>query len=134
MIAPVVTAFYAGLLGLVGLALAVLVVRGRLIHKVGLGTGGKAEMERPVRVFGNFTEYVPLILVLLALGESLGAPRWAVHAIGAGLLVGRFFHAWGLSRASGTSAGRFIGTNLTWLALVAASVVALWRALAAGAV
>ena len=112
MVAPVVTAFYAGLLGLVGLALAVLVVRGRLIHKVGLGTGGKAEMERPVRVFGNFTEYVPLILVLLALGESLAAPRWAVHAIGA---------------------GRFIGTNLTWLALVAASAVALWRALAAGA-
>jgi hypothetical protein len=133
MIAPVVAAFYAGLLGLVGLALAVLVVRGRLRHRVALGTGGKAEMERPVRVFGNFAEYVPLIVVLLALGEALGAARWAVHAIGAGLLVGRLFHAWGLSRNSGTSVGRFVGTNLTWLALAAASTVALWRALVAGA-
>ena len=123
MIAPVATALYAGLLGFVGLALAMRVVRGRLLHRVGLGIGDKPEMERAVRVFGNFTEYVPLVLLLMAIGETLGAPRWLVHGEGIALFVARLAHAWGLSRSSGSSIGRFVGTNLTWLTLIAASGV-----------
>lgn len=128
MTAPIVTAFYAGILGILGVALAILVVRGRVVHKVDIGDGGKPEMVGAVRAFGNFAEYVPLIIVLMALGEMLGEPKWLTHALGIGLLAGRLLHAYGFSKTTGTSPGRFLGTNLTWIALLVSGGWLIWAA------
>jgi hypothetical protein len=128
MTAPLVSAFYGGLLGLIGLFLAILVVRGRVMHRVDIGDGGKPEMQRATRVFANFAEYVPFIVVLMGLGEMLGAPKTLTHALGIGLVAGRLFHAYGLSQSSGRSIGRFVGTNLTWIALLVASGWLVWAA------
>jgi hypothetical protein len=129
-IAPVLTGLYAGILGVFALLLAIFVVAGRVKHRVEIGDGGKTDMTKRVRAFGNFAEYVPLIVALMALGEMLGSPRWLLHATGIAIVAGRLFHAWGLSRSTGTSAGRFVGTNLTWIALAAASIGLLIRAFA----
>lgn len=44
--------------------------------------------------FANFTEYVPLTLVMLALLEARGGvPAWLLHGLGATFLVGRSLHA-----------------------------------------
>ena len=104
---PYVTAIYAAVLGLLLLALAARVTLRRRGARVGLGTGGDSTLERAIRVHGNFTENVPLALV-----------------------VGRLLHALGLSRQSGTSFGRFWGTLLTWLAILVLAVVDLWLGLA----
>jgi uncharacterized membrane protein YecN with MAPEG domain len=42
-----------------------------------------------------------------------------IHAFGATLFVSRVAHAWGLSRRSGTSRGRFLGSLFTWLLMLA---------------
>lgn len=112
-----VVTFYAGILGLVALVLAGFVVRQRFRTRTDLGTGGHAALERAIRVHGNFIEYVPLILLLLLLLELGGLrPLW-LHLMGIALTLGRILHAWGLTLSSGTSAGRFLGTALTWTAL-----------------
>lgn len=120
-----ITMFYAGLLALVFLALALRVVRLRRSLQVGLGSGGHEVLDRAVRAHANFAEYVPLVLLLLALVEAgTAAPVWLVHLLGLVLLVGRLIHGFlGLNRRSGYSAGRFWGTFLTWLVMAAGAVM-----------
>jgi uncharacterized membrane protein YecN with MAPEG domain len=126
MTMPVITALYAGILGFVGLILASRVVQHRQRHRIALGDKGNEDMQRAMRVFGNFTEYVPMILLLIGFGEMLGAHK----CLGASLVAGRLFHAWGLSKSGGTSLGRLLGVVLTWLALLVASAMLIWLALA----
>lgn len=127
-----VTAIYASLLAILLLVLSLRVVRLRLRLQVGLGTGRQPALEQAVRAQANFTEYVPLILLLLAFHEQGGGPAWTVHAAGASLLAARVLHAMGLARTSGRSPGRFTGMIVTWLVLVALAVANLYRALASG--
>jgi uncharacterized protein len=120
-----VTALYAGLLGLLLIGLSVGVINQRYRAQVGIGHGGDERLERWTRIHGNFAEYVPMALVLLALAELQGAPAAALHALGAALAVGRVSHAWGLARSPAASPGRFVGMVATFLVLAAASSMAL---------
>lgn len=129
MALPVITAFYAGVLGFLGLVLASRVVQNRLRHGIELGDEGNEDMARAMRVFGNFTEYVPMILLLVGFGEMLGASKWLTHGLAGGLLLARLAHAVGLSQSSGRTAGRAIGVVLTWLALFISSAMLIWLAL-----
>lgn len=119
------TMFYAGLLGLVLLALSARVVRLRRSLKVGIGSGGHEALDRAMRAQGNFTEYVPLALLLLLLVESAtAASPWIAHCLGIVLLAGRLLHGFaGLNRNAGYSPGRFWGTVLTWLTMAAAALL-----------
>src|SRR5579863_7623714 len=116
--------FYAGLNGLIAVALAFLVVRQRQRTRTTFGSGGNPALERAIRAHANFIEYVPLILILLLLLELCGTPAWRLHAMGAALTIGRLLHAWGLSRSSDLSFGRAVGITLTWIVLFAASISA----------
>lgn len=126
---PVVTALYAGILGFLGLVLASRVVQNRVRHRIALGDRGNEEMQRAMRVFANFTEYVPMILLLIGFGEMLGAGKWLTHGLGAALLVARLAHAVGLSQSSGRTLGRSIGVVLTWLTLLVSSALLIWLAI-----
>ena len=125
---PMITAFWAGLIGLLGLVLALNVVRLRQKFSVGLGDGGHPPLERAIRIFGNFAEYTALCLVMVALLDLLAGPRWLIHACGAALFVGRAAHALGLSRSSGASVGRGVGMALTWLVVLVAGIALVWTA------
>tara|TARA_R110002095_G_scaffold210454_1_gene197705 strand:+ start:2119 stop:2496 length:378 start_codon:yes stop_codon:yes gene_type:complete len=89
-----VTAFYAALLALLYLALSANVSRLRLKHRISLGVGDLPKLERAMRAHGNFVEYVPFILILMGLLESLGGPVIALHLMGSLLLIARFSHAY----------------------------------------
>ena len=120
-----ITMFYAGLCTLLVLVLAVRVIARRLQAKIGIGDGGDHEMQRRVRAHANSVEYLPLALLLLGGMELNGYPNAVIHAFGATLLVSRLMHAWGLSRKSGASPGRFVGTLVTLLLMVAMSLFAI---------
>ncbi|HMA98125.1 MAG TPA: MAPEG family protein [Wenzhouxiangella sp.] len=125
-----ITLFYAGLSGLLLLALSFQVVSLRRRFQVGLGTGDQPELERVIRVHANFCEHVPLaLLILLTLELSQSLPALVVHALGLALIAGRVLHAWGLSHNAGVSKGRFIGTLLTWLMILVGSLLAVGVAL-----
>jgi uncharacterized membrane protein YecN with MAPEG domain len=117
-----VSFLYAGLLGLLLLALSAQVVRARRRYRVGLGVGAEEGMQQAVRVQANFTEYVPFAVLLLVLAEVAGLPVAAVHGAGVLLLASRVLHAAGLSSSPGRSFGRFYGTAGTWLVIAALSL------------
>jgi hypothetical protein len=111
-------AIWSGLLILLLIALAFLVVRQRGKHKVLLGHGDVPSLEQASRVFGNAIEYVPAGIAGLTLLALVGAVPSAIHVTGGALLLGRLLHAFGLSRSSGVTPGRFLGTLLTWVSLL----------------
>ncbi|WP_372748485.1 MAPEG family protein [Litorivivens sp.] len=124
-----ITPLYAGLCGILLLALSSRVVNARRTHKVGFGDGGNAELQRTIRVQANFTEYVPLTLLLILLTEMNGNSAALVHSLGITLVVSRVLHAAGLSSTSGVSTARFLGTLGSWLTLAIASSVLLMDSL-----
>lgn len=119
-----ITLLYAALCTLLVLALASRVVAFRFRHRIGLGDGGNPELQRRVRAHANAIEYLPLALLLLGGMELNGVDDAWIHAFGATLLLSRVLHAWGLSRHAGTSVGRFSGTVLTFLLMIAMSLFA----------
>ena len=117
-----ITMLYAGLLALVFLALSGLTIRMRGKAGVNLGDGGKPEMLRLIRGHANFAEYVPLILVLMALLENAGRSPTLLHALGATLLVARLLHGYAFALTQKFVIGRFAGAGLTLLVLGVAGV------------
>ena len=113
--------FYAGLLGLLLIALSINVVLARRRYRVRLGVGTEDGMQQAVRVQANFSEYVPLAVVLLVLAELTELPTMMVHAAGIVLVTSRLLHAWGLSHSPGRTFGRFYGTAGTWIAITGLS-------------
>ena len=64
MIGPI-SVFYAGLLGLLLVALSAQIVLARRRYRVGLGAGAEEGMQQAIRVQANFVEYVPYAVMLL---------------------------------------------------------------------
>lgn len=124
MLLPV-TAAAGGVLAFLQLALSGYVVLGRWKWRLNLGDGGNKAMEMRVRAHGNFVEYVPMTLVLLALDELGGLPLLWVQLLAGALVLGRCMHAFGLTRVRGVSVGRFGGMVLTYAALGGAAAGAL---------
>lgn len=123
-----VTLISSGLLALLLLFLGAYVIAGRVKFKIDIGDGGNPAMRQRIRAQANLAEYVPLALILLLLveKESIG-PRWLAVALGATLVFARLWHAQGLLSSEGTSAGRFMGTNLTGLVILVGAAACLGR-------
>lgn len=119
---------YAGLLGLLLIALSAQVVLARRRFRVGLGAGSEAVLQQAIRVQANFVEYVPFATLLLVIAEVQGLSPGAIHAAGVVLVVSRVLHAIGLAKSPGRSFGRFYGTAGTWLVIAGLS---LWLIVAA---
>jgi uncharacterized membrane protein YecN with MAPEG domain len=125
-----VTALYAGLLGLYFIWLATRVIKARRLYRVALGTDHRV-VQRAARAHGNFAEYVPFALLLLALCEVNGLPDWALHALGVALVVGRVVHATGIAREPEDFKWRVFGMSLTFAVMGCAAAALLGLAAAA---
>lgn len=122
----VITPMYAAMLGIILLVLSIRVVAVvRAKGGVGYGDGGNTDYTPVVRGQGNFIEYVPIILILIAFAEAGGTSSTYIHAMGGALVVGRILHPMGLTNVAGINPLRFIGTNLTWITLLASSIFVL---------
>jgi uncharacterized membrane protein YecN with MAPEG domain len=112
-----ITAFYASLLAALFLVLSVRVIGWRRERQVELGDGQDRELLRRIRVHANFAEYVPFVLLLMALAESMAPPRPLIHFIGVLLVAGRLMHAYGLSQTPHVLRYRIFGMMATFSAL-----------------
>lgn len=125
-----ITPMYAAVLGLILLVLSVrvvAVVRGK--GEVGLGDGGNPDFTAVVRAQGNFTEYVPLILILIAFAEAGGTSSGMIHGLGSALVLGRIAHPIGMTPVPGINPFRLSGSLLTFGTLAVASVIVLMNSL-----
>lgn len=123
-----ITAFYLGLLSPMLAILIVRIVRLRWTLRVGIGDGGHPELQRAIRVHGNFVETVPLMILMLAMLEiNRILPAAGLHIFGGLIVAARLLHAWGLTRRSGASRGRFIGMVLTLSLILTGAGLCLWH-------
>lgn len=118
-----IVAFYAGILGLLYLPLAANVIRIRRTDSISLGDGGNPLLERRIRAHGNFAEYVPIALILIALAETGGSPSWLIHVLGIALITGRALHAVALTSLTPRSIAR-VGGMVTTLNVIGIAAVA----------
>lgn len=120
-----ITAFYAALLGLLFVFLSFRVIGWRRLKSVELGHGEDSELLRRMRVHANFAEYVPFTLLLMAIAESMTAPRPLIHVAGLILIAGRLMHAYGLSQTPHILRLRVGGMILTFTALALSAIICL---------
>ncbi len=86
-------------------------------------TSDEGVLQRKVRAYGNFVEYVPMALLFILALELMNSQAWLLWVLGGALTVGRIAHAWGVIKTYGPSPGRAIGFFLTWFVyLVGASM------------
>jgi uncharacterized protein len=115
----IVTSIIAAVLTAVFIRLSFLVIGLRRKNKVGLGSGGNEDLERAIRAQGNFAEYVPFGLILLACLELNGAAWWLVAIPGVTLIIGRLIHAIGINIPPPDFSKRVLGMKLTFITLMA---------------
>ena len=122
-----VTALYAGILALISMVLAYFTGTTRAKAQVSIGDGGNKDLLVAIRRHANFTEYVPLIVVMMAVIELNGAPKLWLHVIGIATVVARIAHPIGLRADTMASPFRFVGATLTVLVTFACALILLWQ-------
>ena len=115
----IVTSIIAAVLTAVFIRLSFNVIGLRRKNKVGLGSGGNENLERAIRAQGNFAEYVPFGLILLACLELNGAAWWLVAIPGVTLIIGRLIHAIGINTPPPDFSKRVLGMKFTFITLMA---------------
>ncbi len=113
MILPV-TLVIAAACGVVNIWLAVRLVRGRVRGKVMVGDGGDPTMLSGMRAHANFTEYAPIVLILMTLVELARGPLVALWVIGAVFVLARIAHPLGMARPA-PNPFRAAGALVTWV-------------------
>lgn len=115
-----VTGLYTAILALIMFVLAYRTSSRRREAKINLGTGNDEIMERRSRAFGNFIEFVPMMILLMAMIEMQGHKAIYVHILGITTVVARLLHALGMTGAIKVINGRFVGSLLSYLYLLVA--------------
>jgi hypothetical protein len=122
-----ITALYAALQALLAIALTFPVGRLRAKYDVSLHAGSHPDLDVAIRRHANWTEHVPIALLLLALLELNGAGAALLHGLGATLFVARILHPLGLDAQVMRRPLRGIGAVLTLLVTLTAAVTLLVR-------
>lgn len=124
-----ITSLYAALLTAMLLVLSIRVIALRNRERVSIGTGQSEALLRATRVQGNFSEYVPIGLILMGLCEAQAVPSWQIHFFGALLLLGRISHFIGVSGAEKSLLPRIAGMIMTFTMLAVAALRLVFAAL-----
>jgi hypothetical protein len=122
---PIITALYAGLLGLMSLVIAAVAGSKRGSTGIMIGDGGNIELVVAMRRHANFIEFAPLTLLLIGLLEMNGVASGAIHALGAALVVTRASHAYGFRGEDPSNIFRVIGAGGSMLVVLIASIWAI---------
>lgn len=115
----IVTSIIASILTLIFVRLSFAVIGLRRKNKVSLGSGSHEDLERAIRAQGNFAEYVPFGVILIACLELNGAPWWLVALPGITLIIGRLIHDKGINVPPPDFSKRILGMKFTFSTLIA---------------
>ncbi|MBE9158034.1 MAPEG family protein [Nodosilinea sp. LEGE 06152] len=88
-------------------------------------------LQRKVRAYGNFIEFVPLALLFILALELMQVSSWVVWLLGITLTIARIAHAWGVIKTYGPSPGRAVGFFLTCFVYVVGTGTCIYEAVLA---
>lgn len=112
-----VTPIYAIPLTALFLVLSWRVIAERRGNRFAYGNNESPRIEAKIRAQGNWTEYVPIALLLLLMAELQGVGAFWLHINGLILLVGRLLHGYGMSFRPKQFVFRQSGMLLTLIAI-----------------
>jgi hypothetical protein len=132
---PSITSAYLGVLALLYAALGIQVSRLRRGNRVLFGDGDNIQLRSAIRAHANFAEYVPIIVLMVAMLEMSGLAALRVHLLMAALLLARLLHPLGMyvgPRTLRFQICRVGGIVITTLVLIGSALLLLshsWHAL-----
>ena len=121
------SAFYAGILVIMAVALALNTAFRRMETKTALGEDDSILLKRS-RAFGNLIEHAPLMIILLMLMEYRGS-EFFVHIFGIGFVLSRIAHAYGIIAEEGLGPDnlpRMVGALGSWSIMILASLMCIF--------
>jgi uncharacterized membrane protein YecN with MAPEG domain len=122
-----ITALYAGVLALLLGVLGFQVGAARSRTGISILYGDDMELAEKIRRHANFTESVPLALILMGVLELNGASGLLLHGLGIALVVARVAHPFGLHHDNMRHPLRGVGAGVTFLVTTIAALVAIWQ-------
>ncbi len=131
MIQLPITATIASLLGLIMFPLTLRISMRRKylgentgeLGKYTFGDAGDEVLRNRIRAFGNFVEYVPIVLIMLTLIEIYRAPTTLCWILGGAFVLGRLIHAISMSVIPFKPIPRGISMMMTYPSLI---IPAIW--------
>ncbi len=121
-----VTLMIAGMFALLMVALSLPIsLRRRATQNAAADGGADLELQRRIRAHGNFIEYAPSMLLIIALMEGSGASHPLVASVGMAFLISRLLHAFGMLRS--VLPARALGMVIQHLTFVGAGGWLLWQ-------
>ena len=123
------TPLYASILALVYVYLSFRTLGLRRANKIAIGDGNNITLQRAIRVHANFSEYVPMALILITYIEILKFNAILINVLCLALLLGRISHAYGVSKLEEDLKYRVFGMAMTFSAIVISSALLMLRVL-----
>ena len=121
------TPVFAALLALILLFLSLSVIKLRISKKVSLGDGGDPDLQVAIRTHANFTEYVPMSLLLLWFVEAFTYSSNFTFILGCILVVARLAHIIGMHHPKDFMILRQLGVVATYGVIAVSSARILWH-------
>lgn len=122
-----ITATYAAIIALILVVLSAMVIAMRAQTKIALSHGDNLQLAERIRKHGNFTEYVPMALILMGLAEAGGANPMLIHAAGVILVAFRLLHPLGIRHDKSDAMPRIVGGSGTLIAILLSAAAILWQ-------
>ncbi len=122
-----ITGLYVGLTVILAIILGMRI--GMLRGKTGISIldGGDMKVALEMRRHQNLMETAALTLLAMAVIELNGASAILLHGLGIAYIIARILHPIGLKADDITPPLRAIGAGFSTLAMLIASVVAIWQ-------
>lgn len=122
-----ISGLYAAIAGLFLAYLSIRVIRQRRSKRISVGSAGDAGLERAMRVQGNFTEYTPIILLLMVVAELNELAPLALHGFGVALIASRFIHFLGFRSATTSGLLRVLGMASTFTIIALLAIIVFYQ-------
>lgn len=129
----IITGFYSALLAVILVGLSIHIIKLRIKYRIGLGDGDNKHLRAAIRVHGNFTEFVPMVLILFAIAEYHATSAVILHALGSSFILARLAHVIALHKTAGTSSYRQFGILVTFAVLIILAIINFYAFILSGA-
>lgn len=119
-----ITLIMAGVAAIMSLWLGIRVSRLRIRHKILVGDGDDPLVRARMRAHSNFSEYMPVFLILVASIELAGGDRLWLWAAAALFILARLAHPFGMDKTKPHPL-RAAGATVTWAVLLGLGIWAI---------
>lgn len=118
---PITTMLTSGLVIWL-LVLTIMVVRARQASGQSLGDGGDIPLTRAIRAQANLTEYAPMFVALILIGELQGGNYYLLASLAGAFMAARLSHGFAPAFTEGNAVARGIGFLFTIIPLAVGAI------------